>query len=126
MPRRKPWHDVQGESLKAALRVSQARSKTPACWPVRQHRPLEANLERLSHDHRATHIARQPSRRAMTKPKPKERKVAIRVRVKPSVKAMAECLAQRDARSMADWLERLIAAEAARRTTKRKEVRRAQ
>jgi predicted HicB family RNase H-like nuclease len=54
----------------------------------------------------------------MKKPKPKERKVAIRVRVKPSVKAMAERLAQRDARSMADWLERLIAAEKARRATK--------
>jgi hypothetical protein len=54
----------------------------------------------------------------MKKPKPKERKVAIRVRLKPSVKAMAERLAQRDARSMADWLERLIAAEKARRATK--------
>jgi hypothetical protein len=37
----------------------------------------------------------------------KERKVAIRVRVKQSVKAMAERLAQKEARSMADWLERL-------------------
>jgi hypothetical protein len=51
----------------------------------------------------------------------KEPRVAIRVRVKPSVKAMAERLAQKDARSMADWLERLIAAEVARRrATKRK------
>ena len=51
----------------------------------------------------------------MKKPKPKARTVAIRARMKPSVKAMAEQLAQKDARSLADWLERLIAAEAARR-----------
>ncbi len=58
----------------------------------------------------------------MKKPKPKERKVAIRVRVKPSVKAMAERLAQKDARSMADWLERLIASggSAGNALTKRK------
>jgi predicted HicB family RNase H-like nuclease len=54
----------------------------------------------------------------MKKPKPKARKVAIRARMKPSVKAMAVQLAQRDARSLADWLERLIAAEAARRAGK--------
>ena len=47
------------------------------------------------------------------------RKAAIRVRVKPSVKAMAEQLARKDARSLADWLERLIAAEAARRDGKK-------
>ena len=47
------------------------------------------------------------------------REAAIRVRVKPSVKAMAEQLAQKDARSLADWLERLIAAEAARRAGKK-------
>jgi predicted HicB family RNase H-like nuclease len=47
------------------------------------------------------------------------RKAAIRVRVRPSVKAMAEQLAQKDARSLADWLERLIAAEAARRAGKK-------
>jgi predicted HicB family RNase H-like nuclease len=47
------------------------------------------------------------------------RKVAIRVRVKPSVKVMAQQLAQKDARSLADWLERLIAAEAERRGGKR-------
>jgi predicted HicB family RNase H-like nuclease len=51
----------------------------------------------------------------MKKPGPKARKVAIRVRVKPSVKVMAEQLAQKEARSLADWLERLIAAEKARR-----------
>jgi hypothetical protein len=55
----------------------------------------------------------------MKKPKPKARKAAIRVRMKPSVKAMAEQLAQKDARSLADWLERLIAAERARRAGKR-------
>jgi predicted HicB family RNase H-like nuclease len=51
----------------------------------------------------------------MKKPKPTVRKVAIRAPMKPSVKAMAEQLAQKDARSLADWIERLIAAEAARR-----------
>jgi predicted HicB family RNase H-like nuclease len=54
----------------------------------------------------------------MKNPKPKVRTVAIRVRVKPSVKAMAEQLAQKDAGSLADWLERLIAAEAVRRGKK--------
>ena len=47
------------------------------------------------------------------------RKAAIRVRVKPSVKVMAQQLAQKDARSFADWLERLIAAEKARRGDKK-------
>jgi predicted HicB family RNase H-like nuclease len=55
----------------------------------------------------------------MKKPKPKARNAAIRVRVKPSVKAMAEQLAQKEARSLADWLERLIAAEKARRAGKK-------
>jgi predicted HicB family RNase H-like nuclease len=55
----------------------------------------------------------------MKKPKPKARTAAIRVRMKPSVKAMAAQLAQKDARSLADWLERLIAAEAARRDGKK-------
>jgi hypothetical protein len=54
----------------------------------------------------------------MKKPTPKARTTAIRVRVKPSVKAMAEQLARKDVRSLADWLERLIAAEAARRGKK--------
>jgi predicted HicB family RNase H-like nuclease len=47
------------------------------------------------------------------------RKAAIRVRMKPSVKAMAAQLAQKEALSLADWLERLIAAERARRAGKR-------
>jgi hypothetical protein len=55
----------------------------------------------------------------MKKPKPKARTAAIRVRMKPSVKAMAEQLARKDARSLADWLERLIAAEAVRRAGKK-------
>jgi predicted HicB family RNase H-like nuclease len=55
----------------------------------------------------------------MKKPKPKARTVAIRARLKPSVKAMAEELAQKDGRSLADWLERLIAAEKARRAGKK-------
>jgi hypothetical protein len=54
----------------------------------------------------------------MKKPKPEARKVAIRMRMKPSVKAMAQRLAEKDARSIADWLERLIAAEAERRGKK--------
>jgi hypothetical protein len=55
----------------------------------------------------------------MKKPKPAARNTAIRVRVKPSVKAMADRLVQEDGRSLADWLERLIAAEAARRAGKK-------
>jgi hypothetical protein len=55
----------------------------------------------------------------MKKPKSKARTSAIRVRMKPSVKAMAEQLSQKHARSLADWLERLIAAEAARRDGKK-------
>jgi hypothetical protein len=58
--------------------------------------------------------------RLMKKPKPKARTVAIRARMKPSVKAMAEQLALKDAGSLADWLERLIAAEAERRGRKSK------
>jgi hypothetical protein len=55
----------------------------------------------------------------MKKPKPKVRTAAIPVRMKPSVKAMAEQLAQKDVRSLAEWLERLIAAEAERRGVKK-------
>jgi hypothetical protein len=55
----------------------------------------------------------------MKKPKPKARTVAIRARIKPSVKAMAGQLAEKDTRSLADWIERLIAAEAARRAAKK-------
>lgn len=54
----------------------------------------------------------------MKKPGPKARKVAIRVRVKTSVKVIAQQLAQKDARSLADWLEGLIAAEMKRRGKK--------
>jgi hypothetical protein len=54
----------------------------------------------------------------MKKPKPLVRKVAIRARMKPSVKAMAEQLAQKESRSLADWIECLIAAEAGRRAGK--------
>ena len=39
---------------------------------------------------------------------------AMRVRVRPSVKAAAVRLAQEDGRSLANWLERLIETEAAR------------
>jgi hypothetical protein len=54
----------------------------------------------------------------MKKPNPKARTTAIRLHAKPFVKTMAEQLAQKEARSLTDWLERLIAAEAARRGKK--------
>jgi predicted HicB family RNase H-like nuclease len=50
----------------------------------------------------------------MKKPKLETREAAMHVRVRPSVKATAERLAQQDGRSLANWLERLIEAEAAR------------
>jgi hypothetical protein len=55
----------------------------------------------------------------MKKRKPKARTAAIRARMKPSVRAMAAQLAHKDARSLADWLECLIAAEAERRAGKK-------
>ncbi|WP_375412214.1 hypothetical protein [uncultured Bradyrhizobium sp.] len=48
-------------------------------------------------------------------PQQETREAAMHVRVRPSVKAAAERLAQEDGRSLANWLERLIEAEAARR-----------
>jgi hypothetical protein len=53
------------------------------------------------------------------KPKPETREAAMHVRVKPSVKTAAERLAQQDGRSLANWLARLIEAEAARRDGKK-------
>jgi predicted HicB family RNase H-like nuclease len=44
----------------------------------------------------------------------KQNVAAMRVRVRPSVKAAAVRMAQEDNRSMAEWLEWLIEAEAAR------------
>jgi predicted HicB family RNase H-like nuclease len=41
------------------------------------------------------------------------------LRVRESVKATAERLAKADARSLANWLERLIEAEAARQDAKK-------
>ena len=55
----------------------------------------------------------------MKKPKTETREAAMHVRVRPSVKAAAERLAQEDGRSLANWLERLIEAEAARRDGKK-------
>ena len=55
----------------------------------------------------------------MKKPKTETRDAAMHVRVRPSVKAAAERLAQEDGRSLAKWLERLIEAEAARRDGKK-------
>jgi predicted HicB family RNase H-like nuclease len=46
--------------------------------------------------------------------KKKQTMAAMRVRVRPSVKAAAVRLAREDNRSLADWVERLIEAEAAR------------
>jgi hypothetical protein len=46
--------------------------------------------------------------------KKKQSVAALRVRVRPSVKAAAVRMAQEDKRSMAEWLEWLIEAEAAR------------
>jgi predicted HicB family RNase H-like nuclease len=44
----------------------------------------------------------------------KQTMAAMRVRVRPSVKAAAVRMAQEDNRSMAEWLEWLIEVEAAR------------
>ena len=54
--------------------------------------------------------------------KKKQAMAALRVRLKPSIKAAAVRMAQEDKRSMAGWLEWLIEAEAAR--LKGKKVRR--
>jgi hypothetical protein len=56
---------------------------------------------------------------AGSKPKPETREAVMHVRVRPSVKAAAERRAQEDGRSLANWLERLIEAEAARRDGKK-------
>jgi predicted HicB family RNase H-like nuclease len=55
----------------------------------------------------------------MKKPKLETRGTAINVRVRPSVKATAERLAKEDGRSLANWLERMIEAEAARQDGKK-------
>ena len=55
----------------------------------------------------------------MKKPKLERRETAMNVRVRPSVKAAAERLAQEDGRSLANWLERMIEAEAARHDGKK-------
>jgi predicted HicB family RNase H-like nuclease len=56
----------------------------------------------------------------MKMPQQETREAAMHVRVRPSVKAAAERLAQEDGRSLANWLERLIEAEVARRDGKNK------
>jgi hypothetical protein len=50
----------------------------------------------------------------MKKPKSERRETALHVRVRESVKDTAERLAKADGRSLANWLERMIEAEAAR------------
>jgi predicted HicB family RNase H-like nuclease len=49
-----------------------------------------------------------------TRNQKKQTTATIHVRLKPSIKAMAVRMAQEDNRSMAEWLEWLIEAEAAR------------
>jgi predicted HicB family RNase H-like nuclease len=56
---------------------------------------------------------------ANKKPKSERRETAMNVRVKESVKAAAERLAKADGRSLANWLERMIEAEAARHDGKK-------
>jgi predicted HicB family RNase H-like nuclease len=55
----------------------------------------------------------------MKRPKPETHEAAMRVRGRPSIKAAVERLAQEDGRSLTNWLERLIEAEAARRDGKK-------
>jgi predicted HicB family RNase H-like nuclease len=55
----------------------------------------------------------------MKKPKSERRETAMHVRVRESVKVTAERLARQDGRSLANWLERLIEAEAARQDGKK-------
>jgi hypothetical protein len=55
----------------------------------------------------------------MKKAKPEKRETPMNVRVRESVKATAERLVRVDGRSLANWLERLIEAEAARQDAKK-------
>jgi predicted HicB family RNase H-like nuclease len=55
----------------------------------------------------------------MKKPKQEKRETPMNIRVRPSIKAAAERLAQEDGRSLANWLERLIETEAARHDGKK-------
>jgi predicted HicB family RNase H-like nuclease len=55
----------------------------------------------------------------MKKPKSDRRETAMHVRVRESVKAAAERLAKADGRSLANWLERMIEAEATRQDGKK-------
>jgi predicted HicB family RNase H-like nuclease len=56
---------------------------------------------------------------ANKKPKSERRETPMHVRVRESVKATAERLAKADGRSLANWLERMIEAEAARQDGKK-------
>ena len=56
---------------------------------------------------------------ANKKPKQERRETPMNVRVRESVKATAERLAKADGRSLANWLERMIEAEAARQDGKK-------
>jgi predicted HicB family RNase H-like nuclease len=56
---------------------------------------------------------------ANKKPKHEKRETAMNVKVRESVKATAARLAKADGRSLANWLERMIEAEAARQDGKK-------
>jgi hypothetical protein len=51
----------------------------------------------------------------MRKPDPELRTAALHAKVRPSVKSLAETMAQEDRRSLAQWLELMIEAESERR-----------
>ena len=49
---------------------------------------------------------------------PEQKTSMLSVRVRPSIKALIERFAEADRRSLAQWLELLVEAEAARRSKK--------
>lgn len=51
----------------------------------------------------------------MKKPASEIRSAALHVKVRPGIKGLAEQMAQEDKRSLAQWLELMIEAEAERR-----------
>ena len=54
----------------------------------------------------------------MKKPASEIRSAALHVKVRPGIKGLAEQMAQEDKRSLANWLELMIEAEAERRAAK--------
>ena len=95
-------------SVKAtAERLAQEDGRSLANW-----------LERMIEAEAARHDGKKLKAR-MKKPKSERRETAMHVRVRESVKAAAERLAKADGRSLANWLERMIEAEAARQDGKK-------